>query len=326
MIILVHNELLADSASWRDLDSLLDRAREMRCYVDALDPHTALNNDWLKQLSPSRRADWITLTDWAARDKTLFRLRSIVAAKSTDLSKGQLRLSEVIRLVDRTSHFWVENDRNDRRFWFSMMSPDQRAMFLDFEKREIFQFSSRGGLNELRVSLEEQIERAAFREYDGWVLFDSDGEFPNHRSKEAAAMVEFCKKFNLQHYCLSRRAIENYIPCVALWVWASSGDKNVQRDRQAKVAAYERMTPDQRRHYHLKSGWPKERSPGMKALYAGLPALDEALLKDGIAKDIASLYENDALTIYEWAEKEGMDVDVKATVEALANWIRVPYA
>lgn len=326
MIILIHNELFSDSTSWRDLDSLLDRARDMRCYVDALNPESVSNNDWLNQLNPSRRADWINLTDWAARDKALFRLRPVVAAKVTNPSVSQHRLADVIRIVDRTMHVWVENDRGDRRFWLSMMTENQRSMFLDFEMREIFQFSSRGGLNELRVSLEEQIARGAFRERDCWVLFDSDGAFPAHRSKEAIAMADFCDDSRIPYYCLSRRAIENYIPLSALWWWASNGDLTIQRERQKKIEAFERMTTDQQQHYHLKTGWLKDPSAEVKALYASLPESDVALLKGGIAKDIASLYHNDDLPIYEWAENEGMDAGVQATVEALANWIRVPYA
>lgn len=326
MLILVHNELLSDSTCWRDLDSLLDRARHKRCYVDALDQKSVPVNDWLNQLDKRRRADWMTATDWAARDAAVFRLRPIVAAKTSDSSRNQLKLIDAIRLVDRPKKIWVENDRNDRRFWLSMMPTDQRDMFLDFEKRGIFEFSSRGGLDELRASLNEQVRRGAASGLDSWVLFDSDGEVPGQRSTSAAAMVRFCEASGLSYHCLNRRAIENYIPRAALWYWVHSAAGERRNQRRKLIKAYQDMSSDQQQHYHMKSGWPQTPSTQSQLLYAGMPPKAREVLKDGIANDIASLYDTCGPSIYQWAKSDGIDSGVMATQEALTNWMRVPYA
>lgn len=326
MLVQVHSDLFEDEACWRQLDALLERALNKKCYLDALRFEDAYANDWVNQLDNARRQDWITVTEWAARDAAAFRLRKLVAAKSTVVKLSQLSLIDAIALIDQPVKIWVENDRNDRRFWLSMMPDDQRTMFLDFERRRIFEFTSRGGLDELRASLAEQVKRGAVSSMDSWVLFDSDGEIPGHRSASAAAMIQFCKDNDLFHHCLNRRAIENYIPRAALWHWAQGASGEKKRKRQKVVAAYQNMTSDQRWHYHMKSGWPEKPSSQANLLYASLSLKDRNILKDGIANDIATVYTLYGPDIYKWTKNEGLDAGVEATLESLTNWIRAPYA
>ncbi|SDA14724.1 hypothetical protein [Sphingomonas sp. NFR15] len=329
MRILIHSELIAEDAHWRNLEVLLDRARELKCYVDAIDPVAVKSSEWFNQLSQSRKVDWLNATDWAVRDAAVFRLRSIVATTGRNfdnIDQIQLPLDEVLRLLDRPKRLWVENDRNDRYFWLAMMASDLREMFLDFERRGVVEFSSRGGLDELRASLEAQVARGASGPLDSWVLFDSDGEVPGHRSASANAMASFCQAAGISHHCLSRRAIENYLPLKALWSWADGAKSDRRPMRRAAVDAYKRMNVEQRYHYHLKSGWPKPESQQVKDFYASVSQRDKISLRNGISNNIAQQFEKYLEQIRGWIDAEGMDVGVQNTLEAITDWVRVPYA
>lgn len=328
MQFLISDTILGSSAQWPDLEALLDRARQNRCYIDAVNPESSLTNAWFKQTDGRRQQDWLNAVSWAAKDAAVFRLRKMVAdvapdPKAKPLAKVSLR--EAIDLADRTSALWLENGRNDRRFILSMMPPEQRATFLDWEKRRIISFESRGGLGELRVSLQELAERGLLDPRTNRALFDSDGEVPGHRSRDAEAMIAFCESVHLAYHCLVRRAIENYLPRKALWSWTTH-DLRKRSERSKKIEAFGRMSVDQRHHFRMKAGWDRVPSAHVASLYQGISEIDHATLREGIDDNIASVYDTFMDEIYGWATKEEIDPGVQATIKDIADWIRVPYA
>lgn len=330
MQILISDAILSDPNQWHDLESLLDRARHNRCYVNALNPASSSTNPWFAQVDQRRQQDWLNAIAWADLDASIYRLRSMIADAATDPAARpfpKLLLREAIDLVDRPTQLWVENDRNDRRFWLSMMPPDQRAMFLEYERRKIFQFQSRGGLGELRKALAELASRGDLDPRKDWAMFDSDGEVPGHRSSAAIAMVDFCVQVQLGHHCLSRRAIENYIPQAAMWAWALNAQpKRIQTERRKTVTAFYCLSQEQRNHFRLKAGWGASPSTQEIAFYATVSDTNREALTKGFDSDIALVYDRYNEQIYHWASMEGLDTGVQATIEAITNWIRVPYA
>lgn len=329
MQILISDAILADSAQWPDLESLLDCARRNRCYVDAVNPAASLENPWFAQTDLRRQQDWLNATSWAAKDAALYRLRTMVADVVDDPAAKPLpkiTLPDAIDLVNFPATLWVENDRNDRRFLLSMMPAEQRAMFLEWETSKIFKFDSRGGLGELRVALEEFTDRGSLDPRTNRALFDSDGEVPGHRGDLAQLMITFCEKTHLNYHYLVRRAIENYIPRKALWSWALHTDSKTQAVRRRKIEAFDRMNEDQRHHFRMKTGWDKQPSAAVVALFADVSNEDRSTLLKGIDANIASVYDTFKDTIYGWANKEGIDQGVRATIDDLMDWIRVPYA
>ena len=330
MLILISDAILADCAQWPDLESLLDRTRQNRCYVDTVNPASSPTNHWFAKADARRQQDWFNATSWAAKDAALYRLRTLVADVIADPAakpRPKITLLDAIELVDRPATLWVENSRNDRRFFLSMMPVEQRTVFLDWEKRRIFLFDSRGGLGELRKALEELAEREALDPRANRALFDSDSEVPGHRSRDAMAMIELCNKASLDYHCLKRRAIENYIPRKALWEWAHSARPKSRADeRRKRIEAFDQMSDPQRHHFRLKAGW--DTSPGeqVKAFYACVSPADRVTLKNGIDGAIASVYDIFKDAIHGWAIEEGIDPDLQATINEITDWIRAPYA
>lgn len=329
MRILVSDAVLSDTAQWPDLEALLDRARRNRCYLDSENSASSQNNQWFNQADPRRQQDWRNASEWATMDAALFRLRTVVAdiAPNTVTNPDRLILSDAINLVDRHASLWLENGRNDRNFFLAMMPKEQRQMYLNWEAQRIIRFENGGGLGELRKALEAIAERGSLDCKADRVLFDSDAEVPGHRSRDAAAMANFCGTNHLEHHCLSRRAIENYLPMEALWAWAKSGQsRDVRLERIGKLEAFKRMSDQQQHHFRLKSGWEATESLQVTALYASVTAPDRLKLSSGINEDIASLYVTYMEFMYSWAINEGIDVDLQAMIDATTDWIRVPYA
>lgn len=328
MQIILSDAVLADTTQWNDIASLLDRARRGRCYLDTLNPDAALANPWLDQASKHQRQEWQTVTDWSAKDGAMFRLRALIvdASSNADVTPVRIDLSDAIDLVDRGVSLWLENGRNDRRFFLAMMPVDQRRMFIDWEAKRVIRFENGGGLGELRKALEEHAARGLLDSRADRLLFDSDAEVPGHLSRDATAMVKFCEREKLEFLCLSRRAIENYIPKEALWAWATSHSRKARLERTPKLEAFKRMSDAQQRHFHMKSGWQGSPSEPVSAFYASVPAADHAVLSNGIHADIACLYETYVDFMYKWAVDEGMDADLQVAIDAITDWIRVPYA
>jgi hypothetical protein len=329
MRILLADTVLADPAQWPDLEALLDQARRNRCYVDTLNPAAVLDNPWFNQANRQRQQHWLNATDWATKDAALFRLRTLIAdlQPNPTASPARITLPDAIDLVGRTASLWLENGRNDRQFFLAMMPAEQRAMFLEWETRRIIRSENGGGLGELRMALEEIDNRGALDPRADRALFDSDAEVPGHSSRNATLMIAFCQRKQIAYHCLSRRAIENYLPGRALWAWANGGsDRRARKQRSAKVAAYWRMSDPQRRHFHLKSGWDARPSAQVTSLYESVSHPDRAALQNGIDGGIASLYGTYMECIHDWSSMEGVDLGLQAAISEITDWIRVPYA
>ena len=329
MRILISEGVLADPAKWHDLEALLDLARRKKCYVAALDPAASATNPWLDQADPKRQEDWRTASDWAAMDAALFRLRTFVVDAKADkaATPPRITLLDAIELADQTAFLWVENGRNDRRFFLGMMPVEQRKAFEEWERRRVLEFKGGGGLGEARKGMEELADRGGLDPRMNRALFDSDGEVPGHRSRDAQLMVEFCEGKAIHYHCLARRAIENYLPKKALWAWAKDGsNRGVRMERSAKLDAFKRMNDPQRYHFRLKSGWDKNPSEAVNQLYASVAKADYEVVGKGIDKDIASLYDTYADYMHEWADEEGIDPGLQSMINEITDWIRVPYA
>lgn len=330
MRILISDAVLTDSQQWHDLEVLLDLARRKRCYVDVLNAAMATTNPWLNQASPRRREDWRNATDWAVLDASSYRLRTFIADNSAVATSGppHITLAEAIELTERTASLWVENSRNDRRFLLSMMPADKRDILKEWEKNKNFEFRNGGGLGEARKAMEELSAADQLDPRMNWALFDSDAESPGHRSNAAQLMINFCNHKMIDHYCLERRAIENYLPQKALWNWANNGncDRDTRQERRKKISAFKKMSDAQRYHFHLKSGWPQTPNTTVQNLYANISQADREALANGIDQNIALLYATYADYIQGWVEDEGFDAGLQTMIDELMNWIRVPYA
>lgn len=328
MRISLTDELFADPNNETALIALLHHALDRRCYLDTQKANGANFVVWYRKLGLAHQQAWNDVEAWSIRDRGLYRLRTWIVSNTTDLEAvpPQFSLADAIRRVTRPLRVWLENDRNDRVFWLSHMRADTRAFILELERQRVLQFESRGGLSELRASLQELYTRGEIDRHDSTILFDGDASVPGDISADAKKMIDFCNQTKTVHLCLSRRAIENYIPKAALYAWVSEKTGSQRANRQKIVDAFYRMAPDQRYHFRLKTGWEDTPSARVIQLYASLSDADRATLASGIATDIARMYHAHLASIEAWSISEGAAPELQSTIDRLSNWVRVPYA
>ena len=194
MRISLTDELFGDPKNEAALIALLHHALDRRCYLDAQQTNGANFIAWYQKLGPAHQQAWSDVEAWSIRDRGLYRLRTWIVSCSTNLQTvpPQFSLEDAIRRVTRPMRVWLENDRNDRVFWLSHMSADARAFILALERQRILQFDSRGGLSELRASLQELYTRGEIDRHDSVILFDGDASVPGDISADAKKMIEFC--------------------------------------------------------------------------------------------------------------------------------------
>ena len=137
MLVLIADDLLCDPARWNELDVMLHQALKKRCYLHAENGSGRALAEWHNHLNRDGRQAWDAVSSWSIRDSTVFRMRTWVAAAVSDETSNPPRftLGAVLGRVARPVCIWLENDRNDRQFWLSMMDPDVRKIFVDLERR-----------------------------------------------------------------------------------------------------------------------------------------------------------------------------------------------
>ncbi|MGE7199475.1 hypothetical protein [Brevundimonas naejangsanensis] len=185
-------------------------------------------------------------------------------------------------------------------------------------------FDGGGGIGDLRKKVEDQVSAHPYRSVRYWALFDSDAPAPGIRSTEATLAANACVKSGIKHHVLDRRAIENYLPKGALYDWVSETPRKAA-ERRKKADAFYRLSPDQRAHFHVKSGFTKPPCEHERSLFKEVSELDRATLASGVGKKVAELYGTmDPRRLRSFVEKEGSDKELRPAIAELIEMLRVP--
>ncbi|WP_437573407.1 hypothetical protein [Sorangium sp. So ce887] len=320
-----------------------------------LDDRHALLTDppFAKGISPTID-DWLASLPEALKDEAAFvldegasaasqRTSAAVRIRVGDVASSDLRsatptvmLADALRLLHAPLRLLVENRRNDGAFLRKLAPPTWRRKFVEALERRWIELDNGGGLGELTATV-----NAAAREPREhmrlWVMFDSDARQPGQPSADARAALVACQAIKqpwpVPAHCLERRAIENYLPVQALFVWAelASGPEKTRLRRCAE--AFKQLNPSQRAHYNMKRGlWGELTSERQRSyikqdsdvideaelppLFRGLPEDPRRHLLHGFGKDVGSLFhdEDSGIRVVEdWLRKEIPD-QVRATL------------
>lgn len=189
----------------------------------------------------------------------------------------------------------LENNIHDRAFLLALCGRDEARALATAEERAWLVFEMGGGstvvprIHEIRRS--EALRRMVS------ALVDSDAmrpRLPGERVEDVegdqarsvrAAAGDMLTGVHL--HVLQRRAIENYLPFVALRRWARGSD-----ERKGKVEALKSLSDPQRHHFNMKKGFDGDVPNAVRAgaLYEGLPASVRDRLKTGFESDVARLF------------------------------------
>jgi len=199
--------------------------------------------------------------------------------------------------LQRPIQVWFENDLNDSNFLLSCVTDELSLKLKEFEEKRWIQFQNAGGIGSMPNRINGISENS---KHSTIFIFDSDSRLPGACSQQAQAVISACRTNRVQYHCLSRRAIENYIPIRTLNTWAFSPKFRGREShiRKLRVTAFRDIADEQRRFFNLKSGFDGD-VPGntmgewqnkcieIEQFYQGISEKNRNHLKNGIQRDIA---------------------------------------
>jgi hypothetical protein len=239
----------------------------------------------------------------------------------------QLPINEALRFLQQPFTIFLENRRNDQAFLKTVATGWRKQRLLQLLEKDWIQFGTGGGIGEVKKWAEE-IEDVPEKCLRGFALFDSDALKPNEPSKESASTVNACVKATVCYHRLERRAIENYLPIQFLEQWMGE-----QVDKERKVMAFKKLTPEQRHHFNMKKGFKGDfelnqndkyprREPKEYALvgdfYSSVNSDVRNALELGFGKDIAELFQAEQFKIQDqWFIDDGQTAEINPMLDKL---------
>jgi hypothetical protein len=207
-----------------------------------------------------------------------------------------LCLKDAVELLQRPFRILVEDNVADRNFLLAVAMSESRKVLSEGETKNwiTFEHGGRSGL----VKRPEQYGAKQLEPLQTWVLADSDALAPGLRSTQAKSVAEACGR-NISFHLLMRRAVENYLPVVALEHWAEHTPMLASQrvGRKQRVRALKALKPEQRHHYNMKDGFKGDANRSDKddanALYEDVPLQSRRILADGFGMDIALLFDGE---------------------------------
>lgn len=253
----IASELLTDDNNV-EIHAILNFALRGALFIKLGANNDEVTEEWLKSRPPAEKERWDVITKSSVKAQTKYRaLDKIEVIPGSDPSKWttdppRLNLKDAVNLAGQAKRVIVENARGDRKFILAMADDTLRARMLELEAAGRLMFVHGGGIGELKMQLLKTHIPVPGSRHFCWVLIDSDSALPGEISKEAQDILDICAVAGIKHYCLERRAIENYLPKPTL---LGAIEKNVllEEDRP-KVEALFNLAPALRHHFHMKRG------------------------------------------------------------------------
>jgi hypothetical protein len=236
--------------------------------------------------------------------------KRFVQVVNSPSKKNQITFDELEKVMLRSFFIYVENGRADKRFVYSLLSPELRRDLRHQENISAVTFENAGGISELAKKLVDDHKSRSKLPLRAFALFDSDALEPGVASKDALEAQKVCRDLEIPFYCLSKRAIENYIPDDALLSFAAASSTEVLRMQRKRLArAVGRLSDVQKSHFHMKEGFKAPHGP----LYAHVRQGDAETLLSGFGSHLSECYNEGGIIDKKcleqsdgWAELEGL--------------------
>src|ERR1035441_4919692 len=156
-----------------------------------------------------------------SRTQSAFSVRVQAGVFPPRVGRRELILSLPDALVFLRSAFRVllEDSSRDREFVLAIAKPEWRNRLLEMETRGWLRFEHGGGLARMPETV-RSAQQSPLSRLCLWVLLDSDSLAPDKPSDAVRSFMRLCGEA-IAFHCLERRAVENYLPLLALDHWAS---------------------------------------------------------------------------------------------------------
>ena len=208
--------------------------------------------------------------------------RRSVRVTTVPTAADELTPQNAVRLADEPLYILVENRVSDGAFVERIVKElDQSLHDLWNCDGEPIRVDSLGGKGQMPQEVTRRLRGKPYRPRLVAIV-DSDRTAPNAAaSREALRLQDTCNQNNLPCWVLAKREAENYLPLVLLSAQPSS-----RADHQQRVAAWERLTDDQKNFFDMKQGLRTASSGDDTRLFDGLSADDRAVLEDGFGSNL----------------------------------------
>ena len=194
----------------------------------------------------------------------------------------ELTPEEAVRLAEEPLWILVENRFSDGVFVKRVVKE------LDQSLHKLWQLSTRpiridsvGGKGQMPQEVTRRLRGKPYRPRLVAII-DSDRTAPGSAaSREALRLQDTCNQYNLPCWVLAKREAENYLPLILL-----SAQPSARAYHQQRVAAWERLTDDQKNFFDMKQGFRTASSGDDPRLFDGLSADDRAILNSGFGSNL----------------------------------------
>ena len=184
---------------------------------------------------------------------------------------------DACRLVEEPLCILVENRESDGAFVERIVKElDPSLHSLLHGPGQPVRFDSVGGKGQMSLVVERRVQ---FMPCGPRLvaIIDSDRKSPgDNASRDARRLDRTCSRQCLPCWVLGKREAENYLPLVLL-----KERQNADASHQRRVAAWDRLTDDQKDFFDMKDGLSKSLSPVERRLFAGVSPSDRAILCNG---------------------------------------------
>jgi len=274
-------------------------------------------NRWLARQSQELREEYVSGLEASLKSEAKDFDRDVELVISDDpnlatqdeapITRFRMSLFAANALLAQPLRVLVENARNDRAFILMMMPESWRKRLKQSESDRWVEFTSGGGLGELKKTIEgitdlaERSRRVA--------IFDSDAREPKAPSKSSNGVRARCRELDVACHQLARRAAENYLPLPALDVWAEQLTKNATVPRRC-LRGFRRLRAEQRHHFNMREGLKADARSDDSPLYQDLADDIRAELLEGFGRAVRDLFAHESVTIRDsWLDDDGLEAE-----------------
>jgi hypothetical protein len=279
-----------------ELNDILSEAYKKRISIHIEDEKSY--QDWVVQRPKLEQEKWVMLIKASAnlhntaRSTCVFLISEDIGNSDWDAKIPIAKLDDIDYLLNLRITIGVENSRNDKNFLLSLCKSSLRKRLIELENQECLHFDGPGGINELINCMREGYISHPAKRHKSWLLFDGDATKPSEIAGTANELIELCKKNKFDNFhCLTRRAIENYLPI--------SDKSNIEElyslfnvdDNEFKeqLKCFSNLSKDQRYHYHMKEGLKKNNCKN-SGLYNNFDKQTKKLIGRGFNIRIDSIF------------------------------------
>lgn len=232
----------------RDILSVIEEAISQNHSVIFEDTNSPEFLVWLNECSTTlNEPDLLSLLELQLTSSLLvISKRSIRAISNNEIScrkSKDVTFNELKNSLLRSFYFYVENARADKRFLFCMLGGEIQKDLQKLISKGALIFENGGGITELHKKIDDDFIERELLQLRSFACFDSDALEPGKPSEQAQNVIKLCNILDIPHYCLKRRAIENYIPYESLMDFSNAGTPKTKRDHLKKLTrAFSRLS------------------------------------------------------------------------------------